>query len=203
MRSKYLAWLMIFAFLFVSSCETIPNVPDEHQGAAKGAAVGAAAGAVLGAVMGGDAKSAVVGGLIGALVGGVIGHYYTDQKKTGADTAKKHNYDPAKGPLLKIEEASVIPQTVNPGDKLEMKMIYAVLTPSEETQLEITEKREIRLNGELVGNPEVKVSRKGGTYTSSIPLTLPTSAKKGLYVVVSTIQSDKLSDTIQTAFTVK
>ncbi|HOD34713.1 MAG TPA: hypothetical protein PLR20_00005, partial [Syntrophales bacterium] len=44
---------------------------------------------------------------------------------------------------------------------------------------------------------------KGGTYTSSIPLTLPTSAKKGLYVVVSTIQSDNLSDTIQTAFTVK
>jgi hypothetical protein len=49
----------------------------------------------------------------------------------------------------------------------------------------------------------VKVSRKGGTYTSSIPLTLPSSAKKGLYVVVSTIQSEKLSDTIQTAFTVK
>ena len=203
MKNKYLAWLIIFVFLFVSSCETIPSVPDEHQGAAKGAAVGAAAGAVLGAFMGGDAKSAVMGGLLGALVGGVIGHYYVDQKKTSEDTAKKHNYDPAKGPLLKIEGASVMPQTVSPCDKLEMKMTYAVLTPKEEDQLEITEKREIRLNGELVGNPEVKISRKAGTYTSSVPLTLPDSAKKGLYVVVSTIQSDNLSDTVQTAFTVK
>ena len=203
MKNKYLAWSVILAFLFVSSCATVPSVPEEHQGAAKGAAVGAAAGAVLGAVMGGDAKSAVVGGLIGGLVGGVIGHYYTDQKKTGADTAKKHNYDPAKGPMLKIEEASVIPQTVSPGDTLEMKMTYAVLTPGEEAQMEITEKREIRLNDELVGNPEVKVSRKGGTYASSVPLTLPASAKKGMYVVVSTIQSDTLSDTIQTAFTVR
>jgi uncharacterized membrane protein len=203
MKNKYLAWLIIFVFLFVASCETIPSVPEEHQGAAKGAAVGAAAGAVLGAVMGGDAKSAVVGGLIGGLVGGVIGHYYEDQKKTGADTARKHNYDPAKGPLLKIEEASVIPQTVDPGDKLEMRMTYAVLTPQEESQMEIIEKREIRLNGELVGNPEVKVSRKRGTYSSSIPLTLPETAQKGLYVIVSTIQADKLSDTIQTAFTVR
>ena len=203
MKNKYLAWLIIFVFLFVASCETIPSVPEEHQGAAKGAAVGAAAGAVLGAVMGGDAKSAVVGGLIGGLVGGVIGHYYEDQKKTGADTARKHNYDPAKGPLLKIEEASVIPQTVGPGDKLEMRMTYAVLTPQEESQMEIIEKREIRLNGELVGNPEVKVSRKRGTYSSSIPLTLPETAQKGLYVIVSTIQADKLSDTIQTAFTVR
>ncbi len=203
MKNRSLALFLLFAFLFVSSCETMPTVPDEHRGAAKGAAVGAAAGAVLGAVMGGDAKSAVMGGLIGALVGGVIGHYSTDQKKTGADTARKHNYDPAKGPLLKIEEASVSPQTVGPGDKLEMKMTYAVLTPKEETRMEITERREIRLDGELVGNPEVKVSRTGGTYTSSIPMTLPTSAKKGLYVVVSTIQSDQLSDTIQTAFTVR
>jgi len=203
MKNKYLVWLIIPVFLIVSSCTTVPSVPEEHQGAAKGAAVGAAAGAVLGAVIGGDAKSAVMGGLLGALVGGVIGHYYEDQRKTGADTAKKHHYDPAKGPLLKIEEASVIPQTVSPGDKVEMKLTYAVLTPKEEDQLEICEKREIRLNGELVGNPEVKVNRKGGTYSSSIPLTLPSSAKKGLYVVVGTVQSDKLSDTIQTAFTVK
>jgi hypothetical protein len=203
MKSKHLVWFVITAFLFASSCATVPSVPEEQQGAAKGAAVGAAAGAVLGAVMGGDAKSAVLGGLIGGLVGGVIGHYYVDQKKTWADTAKKHNYDPSTGPFLKIEEASVVPQTVSPGDKLDMRMTYVVLTPKEEDRLDIIEKREIRINGEPVGSPEVRVSRKGGTYSSSIPLTLPASAQKGLYVVVSSIQSEKLSDTIQTAFTVR
>ena len=82
-------------------------------------------------------------------------------------------------------------------------MTYAVLTPSEGTLLEITEKREVRFQGELVGNPEVKVSRAGGSYASNIPLNLPATAKKGLYVVKSTVVTEKSSDTIETAFTVR
>ena len=157
----------------------MPTVPEEHKGAATGAGVGAAAGAVLGAVLGKDASSAVIGGLIGALVGDAIGHYYCDQKRTGTDTAKKYNDDPSKGPMLKIEDVSVSPQTVSPGGTVDLRMTYAVLTPSADTKLELTEKREIRHDGTPVGNPEVRVTRAAGTYAASIPLTLPADAKKG------------------------
>jgi len=203
MRNRFLALLVIVAFVFVSSCQSMPTVPEEHKGAATGAGVGAAAGAVLGAVVGKDATSAVVGGLIGALVGGAIGYYYYDQKRTGTETANKYNYDPSKGPMLKIEDVAVTPQTVSAGGTVDMKMTYAVLTPAADTKLELTEKREIRHDGALVGNPEVRVTRAAGTYTASIPLTLPADAKKGLYLVTYTVKSDKTSDEIQSSFTVK
>lgn len=200
MSRKTIAWLTVFAFLLVSGCASIP---EENKGAATGAGIGAATGAALGAVVGGDTKSAVIGGVLGALIGGAIGHYYYDQKKTRTETADQYRYRSAEGPLLRVEDASVAPQTVSPGGTVEMKMTYAVLTPAEATELSVTEKREIRLNGELVGNPQVTVVRKGGTYSSSIPLTLPADARKGLYVVTNTVQSGNLSEQIQSAFTVR
>jgi len=200
MRHKAIALLTASVFLVVTSCATIP---EEQKGAATGAGVGAATGAVLGAVIGRDVSGAVIGGLLGALVGGVIGHYYSDQKKTRNETASQYGYRSTQGNMLRLEEASVVPQTVSPGGTVEMKMTYAVLTPAETTEVRVIEKREIRHNGELVGNPEVTVTHKGGTYTSSIPLTLPADAKKGLYVVTNTVQSGTLSEQLQSAFTVR
>jgi len=199
MRNRVIALLTGIVFLVVTGCATIP---EEHKGAATGAGVGAAAGAVLGAAMG-DTKGAVIGGLLGALVGGAIGHYYYDQNKTRNETSSQYGYRSTQGPMIRIEGASVEPQTVVPGGKVDMKLTYAVLTPTEATELTIVEKREIRHEGNLVGNPEVTVVHKGGTYTSNIPLTLPADAKKGLYVVTSTVQSGQLSETIQSAFTVR
>lgn len=200
MRHKVIALVTASVFLVVTSCA---SVPEEHKGAATGAGVGAATGAVLGAVVGRDVSSAVIGGLLGALVGGAIGHYYSDQKKTRSETAGQYGYRSAQGNMLRLEEASVVPQTVSPGGTVEMKMTYAVLTPAETTEASVIEKREIRHNGELVGNPEVTVARKGGTYTASIPLTLPADAKKGLYVVTNTVRSGTLSEQLQSAFTVR
>ena len=200
MRHKAIALLTASVFLVVTSCA---SVPEEHKGAATGAGVGAATGAVLGAVVGRNVSGAVIGGLLGALVGGAIGHYYVDQKKTRNETASQYGYRSTQGNMLRMEEASVVPQTVSPGGTVEMKMTYAVLTPAETTEVSVIEKREIRHNGELVGNPEVTVTHKGGTYTSSIPLTLPADAKKGLYVVTNTVQSGTLSEQLQSAFTVR
>ena len=200
MRHKAIALLTALVFLVVTSCATIP---EENKGAATGAGIGAATGAVLGAVVGRNVSGAVIGGLLGALVGGAIGHYYVDQKKTRNETASQYGYRSTQGNMLRLEEASVVPQTVSPGGTVEMKMTYAVLTPAETTEVRVIEKREIRHNGELVGNPEVTVTHKGGTYTSSIPLTLPADAKKGLYVVTNTVQSGTLSEQLQSAFTVR
>jgi len=125
MRNRVLALLVIVAFVFVSSCETMPTVPDEHKGAATGAGVGAAAGAVLGGVLGKDASSAVIGGLIGALVGGAIGHYYYDQKRTGTETANKYGYDPRRGPCSKSKMSLSPRRIVSAGGTVDMKMTYA------------------------------------------------------------------------------
>ena len=204
MKLRIVSILTLMMFLLgISGCATIP---EEHQGAATGAGIGAVAGALGGAVLAGEGsrtKGAIIGGLAGALIGGVIGNYTVDQKKTATETANKYNYQPSAGTIVRIEGSSAKPATVKPGDKVDLEATYAVMTPSANTQVSITEIREVRLNNELVGNPEVNVSHAGGTYTSSVPLFLPTDAKKGTYTVITTIKTDVGKDSRETSFIVQ
>ena len=94
------------------------------------------------------------------------------------------------------------PKTVKPGDLVDLRMTYAVLNPSKNADTKITEIREITHNGELVGKPEVTVSRTDGTYNSTVPLRLPANAPKGEYKVKTTIQSANAKDTREMRFTV-
>ena len=164
-------------------------------------ATGAIAGALLGS-KGAKTEMAVVGGLLGALAGGAIGHYAYDQKRTKEETAQKYNYQSSEGTLLRIEDVAIIPEIARPGDKVEMKMTYAVLGVAAGKETEFSEIREIRYQGELYGKPEVTVSRQDGTYSSSIPLMLPSDAKKGKYIVTMTVKGASISDSKESSFQV-
>jgi uncharacterized protein YcfJ len=204
MKLQIVSLLTLTMFVLgLSGCATIP---EEHQGAATGAGIGTVAGALGGALIAGEGsrtKGAIIGGLAGALIGGVIGNYTVDQKKTATETANKYNYQPSAGTVVRIEESSARPALVRPGDKVDLDATYAVMTPPSNAQVSITEAREVRLNNELVGNPEVNVSHAAGTYTSSVPLFLPTDARKGTYRVITTIKSDAGKDSRETSFIVQ
>ncbi len=199
MKHKIVAIVTILSFMVVLfGCASIP---EEHKGAATGAAVGGAAGVLAGAALG-DTKGAIIGGLAGALVGGLIGHYAYDQKRTKAETDQKYAYQSSMGTMLRLEDVTATPATVKPGDKVDLKVTYAVLEAADK-DVNITETREIKMGSELVGKPEVSVTRRGGTYTSTIPIFLPADAKTGTYSVVATIQSPNAKDSKGTSFTVK
>jgi uncharacterized membrane protein len=196
-----LVTIVMFAFL-IMGCETV----KEHKGAATGAGVGAATGAAAGAVLGkkgSKTEAAIIGGLVGALLGGVIGHYAYDKKRTRQETAQKYDYQSSEGTRVRIEDVSAVPATVKPGDKVELGATYALLSPSADADIKITEIREIRHEGELVGRPEVTVTHKGGTYSTTVPLFLPQNAKKGTYRVLTTIQGPNAQDSRETTLVVK
>jgi hypothetical protein len=198
MKAKTAITILVLA-VFTTSILGCGTVPEEH----KGAAVGAGAGALAGVLLGGSTGGRVVGGLIGALVGGAIGHYAYDKQKTRDETAKAYNYQPSQGTQVIIENAQVSPQAIRGGEDVNLGTTYAVLTPSEGSQVDVTEIRRITHNGELVGNPQVTVARTGGTYTSSVPLRLPQDAKKGTYVVTTTIETAAAKDSRETRFSVQ
>jgi len=204
MYRKIISVAVILTFLTgIFGCASIP---EEHKGVATGAGAGAATGAVAGALLGSKGSKtemALLGGLLGALAGGAIGHYAYDQKRTKEETAQKYNYKPSEGTVLRIEDVSVVPSVANPGDKVEMKMTYAVLGVAAGKELEISEIREIRYQGELYGKPEIQVSRNDGTYSSSIPLTLPNDAKKGKYTITMTVKSPSVSDSKEVSFQIQ
>lgn len=192
--------------LFALSILGCRSIPEERKGAAAGAGVGAVTGAAAGAILGSKGaktEMAVLGGLVGALVGGAVGHYTYDKKRDRQETAQRYNYQPTAGSMLRIENAAVSPSPVRPGDTVNLNATYAVLTPAPADTVSVTEVREIKHQGTLIGNPQVTVNRNGGTFTSSVPLILPEDAKKGTYSVVTTIQSGVVRDSRETAFTVQ
>ncbi len=203
MKYRIISIVTILAFMVVLfGCA---SMPEEHKGAATGAAVGGATGVLAGAVLGKSGSktgTAIIGGLAGALVGGLIGHYAYDQKKTKEETAQKYAYQSSMGTVLRIEGVTAMPSVVKPGEKVDLNATYAVLAATD-TDINITETREIRIGGELVGKPEVNVTRRGGTYSSTVPLFLPSDAKPGTYTVMMTIQSENAKDSRETSFTVK
>lgn len=179
------------------------NVMEEHKGAAVGAGAGGALGGVMGAIIGHGTGAVVVGTLAGALLGGAIGHFGYDQEKTREQTAKNYSYKESQGTVLRIENLKAIPASVRPGETVDLKMTYAVLHDSPDTKISVSEIREITYKGELVGRPEVKVEQTDGTYTTTVPLRLPSSAAKGTYKVKALVESQYAKDAREITFTVR
>jgi hypothetical protein len=204
MKLRIAAAITLTAFTIVASgCVT---VSEEHKGAAGGAGIGAATGAVAGALIAGSGsrvKGAVIGGLAGALLGGIIGHYTVDKKSSAEETNNKYSYKPTSGTVVRVEDSRATPSLADPGGTVNLDATYAVMAPSNDTQVSITETRVVTFNGELVANPEVNVTRTAGTYKSTLPLILPTDAKSGTYRVVTTIKTDYSKDSRETSFTVR
>jgi len=187
----------------LSGCATIP---EEHQGATTGAGIGAATGAVAGALLAGDGsrtQGALLGGLAGALVGGAVGNYTVDQKRDAADTSNRYDYNPSAGVLVRIESTSISPERVYPGDRVDLRATYAVMAPQSNSRIAVTEIREIRFNGALVGNPQINTDHIAGTYDSTVPLFLSNDAKRGTYQVITTITTQESRDSREASFIVR
>lgn len=183
-------------------CATIQENPKTATGAAVGAVGGAAVGAAIGAAAGRPGTGALIGGLAGVLAGGLIGAYLDRQDRTREATMVSHNYRPDQGTLLRIERVEAMPRSVAPGQKVNLSVTYAVIEPDPNRVVAITETREIRQNGNIVGNPSITVNRAGGTYTSTVPLTLPAGANPGTYNVITRVQAPNAADAVSTSFTV-
>lgn len=203
---KHLVGTLVLLALIIGLQGGCATIPEERKGAATGAGIGAATGALAGAVLGGDGsrtEGALLGGLAGALVGGAIGNYTVDQKRNAEDTSNRYEYQSSAGDLIRIENTSISPASIYPGDRVDLKATYALMAPQSDTRVEVTEIREIRFNGELVGKPEVSATHIPGTYDSNVPLFLANDAKRGTYQVITTIRTPRSSDSRETSFTVR
>lgn len=192
--------ILVLSVIFVTSCETL----EKHKGATTGAAIGAGTGALVGAILapeGKEKEGAILGGLFGALVGGALGHYAYDVKRDQKETNSLYQYRET-SPQVRIEEANIIPKVARQGDRIVTRFSYAVLTTKDEP-VRVREKREIYFMDQLWGNPEVVVSRAGGTYVSELPIILPRDAKKGTYRVRFIVQSETSQDMREETFTIQ
>ncbi|MDQ3831175.1 MAG: hypothetical protein M3361_18130, partial [Candidatus Tectomicrobia bacterium] len=148
----------------------------------------------------GAAQGAVIGGLAGVLAGGVVGGVLDRQERTRAATAETMAYSVEKGNLVRIEEVSLNPPSIRPGETVNVNVQYAIITPSGRDPVRVREVRQIYYQGDLVGNPVVDIERLDGTYWSTLPIKLPASAAPGLYTVVVGVEMNGTLDRWESRF---
>jgi hypothetical protein len=175
--------------------DVVGETVREHPETVVGTGVGAAGGAVVGGVVGGT-KGAIVGGLLGGLAGGVIGNY-VERRDDGATSTSSTPSTPAPPPAsgqaqpdgetgLRMDRVQMVPNVVPPGGTVNLGATFTVFGPPNQL-VDVRETREVRHRGELVANPTAQVSRTRGTYTTSLPITLPATAAPGSYEVTTTV----------------
>ncbi len=193
--------LLIWAIAMFAGCETVERSVKENPKTAGGAGVGGAGGALIGGLAGG-AKGAVIGGLVGVLAGGVIGNVLDRQERSREATAQTVGYTPNQGDVVRVEQVTVNPQSIRVGETVNVSVRYAVMTPNGSAPVRVREVREVYRQGQLVGNPVLEIDRQDGTYSSTLPITLPASAASGSYDVVVRVELDGTQDSQQSHFTI-
>lgn len=177
----------VFLATLFHGCAETGQTLRENPKTAIGAGAGVVGGAVVGGLIGGK-RGAVVGGLLGGLAGGAIGRHLDQKEKTLAQTSKEYGYSPSQGNRLKIESVRSNPAVLAPGETININLTYAVLTPSADHQILVRETREILVNGTSVGKTSIEIAREGGTWKSTVPITLPANAPEGKYRVVASVE---------------
>jgi outer membrane lipoprotein SlyB len=201
--SRGLVILVVLVCVAVISggCETIERSLKGNPNTAVGAGVGGAGGALVGGLAGAT-RGAIIGGLAGGLAGGVIGNLLDRRERTRQATAMNEAYTQDQGNLVRIEEVGINPQSIHPGETVNINIRYAIITPQGTAPARVREVRQIYHQGQLVGNPVVEIDRPDGTYWSTLPITLPATAELGRYDVVVGVEMNGSVDRWESRFAV-
>lgn len=195
--------LCLMLVVSVLGCASLEKMMKDNPKTAIGTAAGAAGGILLGGMIFKSTTGAIVGGLLGGLTGGVIGKAMETQKQEYAETAKAYNYTPTQGTIVHMEKVEALPATIKAGDTIHLISHYSLLTPDPSQELSVVEWRKITKAGQAVGDPGLRVQRKGGTWATTIPLTLSNNAEPGVYKVDMEVQANGSQSSKTTTFTVK
>ena len=147
---------------------------------------------------GGFLRAETFGGLLGALEGGALGDYSDRKEKELRETMQIHSEEPdITAVKVRIEAVRVTPSVADPGDTIDIRIKYAILTPQDDMTVPVHETREIIFEEKPVGQASVDIERQGGTWRSSVPITLPMNVLPGTYQVVASVRTPNGEEDIE------
>jgi len=206
MRSRILA--LSLAAVLVAGTFTGCASPRHAQYTSVGAGIGAVTGGILGGVMGSlsgrEAEGVIIGSILGGLMGASIGDAEYHQERSEEAAREQYAYEPERSrrDLLRIENVYTEPRVVSPGESMNMTVEYTLLTRYNSGAV-VHEVREIRKDGDLIGRPESTVQRTGGTWASTVPITIPENAETGKYTITYIVETDEAGDVREATFDVE
>jgi len=206
MKGRLIALSLVAILLSgtLAGCASQKHAQYTTTGAGIGAITGGILGGVLGSLSGREAEGVVIGSILGGLMGASIGDAEYHQQRSEEAASEYYGYEPERGrrDLVRIESVYAEPRVVAPGETLDMTIEYTLLTQWGSGTL-VHEVREIRVNGDVIGRPEHTIQRKGGTWVSTVPITVPSDAESGIYKLTAIVETDEAGDVRDTTFEVE
>ena len=203
LRTLALPLCLGLIFFSTLSCARVQEYVRENPQTAIGAGVGTAGGALLGGLVFDSAGAAIAGGLLGGLAGGVIGNALESKNEDYASTAKDYNFTSREKTLVRIEDVDADPPRLTSRDTVHLIARYALLPAERNEKVKVTERWEITHVRKVLANPAFTVTRTRGTWSSAVPLRLPSSADDGVYRARVEVHAAGAADQGSTTFTIR
>ena len=222
---------IIIAVYVLSSCAPLPPpgtaLTEEERASAKKTciarytAAGAIGGAIIGGLLGGkNAKweSAAIGAAAGGTLAFAIawGHcislYSNLSSYPVADarqTAQKIGYKPSQGYVAKIDNFSLTPEAIAPGETIQMKGQYYIMAPEGAREVKVTETRTLHYfdasgnTWKELGSIDNEITSALGTRRAEGNFDIPTDVPEGRYRVTLKISSEGKEDQASRELTVR
>jgi outer membrane lipoprotein SlyB len=186
------------------SCSTSSDSTNQILGGLGGAALGAGIGALA---THGDTTAILAGAAAGAVAGWAavkLVQYHSEQTRSAKEEAKALGYRSADGTVVKIRGASVSPDSVQPGDTVNLRMDYAVLAPQGTTSVPVNEVWTLEKDGKrLASVPPKQESRAPGGWQTRAGIDIPKNASTGTYVVKNRVEAGDSYDERLATFTIR
>lgn len=197
---KFCCWMLVLPLVAASlaGCQTY------GESTAAGALTGATLGGVIGHQSGNRDQGAVMGAILGGLLG-LISHDVKVQQARGAQaTADAYGYTPQsrQGEMLTLENAQVLPQAIQRGNRGEATIQYALLgTPRRGSP--VRETRLLMHNGRTLAELSTRNFTRGdGTWVSTLQFDVPRDFEPGEYVILQRVQTAQSTISARTPFEV-
>lgn len=182
--------LALCASLLVA-CETL----SANQKRVLGTLGGAATGASIGAIAGGG-KGAAIGAAAGAVAGLIAAEIVvrSEQQRDVQQDNQVYGYvqGAANAPTVRINQASVDPAVVKPGQKVKFKTDYSLGTPKNTAEVQVQEVFGLTRVGESDTQyfPQEGGSRDQGGWLVEADFKVPKDTPPGPYQVTHRIQTE-------------
>ncbi len=183
---------------------------DQLKGGGAGAFIGAAGGCLIGLAFGGASgcvKGAITGGVVGAVAGWSavkISQYQAEPVRTAK--ADQHMYPmikPVDSAQVKIRKGTSTPQSVRPGDTVNLSMDYSLTLPPNMQTTPVTERWVLMKDGKSIAElPPQDSQRHSGGWVAKASIPIPKDADSGTYVIEHMVQAGTSNDTDESTFVI-
>lgn len=187
----------------LTGCAT---TPENQQ------AIGAGLGAVAAGLTTGLLTGNVGYGLAAAAGGAALGwgavklaQYSSQQVRTASEDQSMYGFTPsANTVLVKLNRGTAAPNTVVPGQQVQVASDYSLAVPQTQGMASVEETWTLKKDGNVIFQaPAQTVQRSAGGYAVNATIPIPKNASAGTYVVETKVQAGTSSDINQSVFIVQ